>query len=55
MRHVKELTAELIREFVEKIYVHRTEHIDSQKVQRIRIVLNCIGEFTPLILTENEK
>ena len=44
---VKELTAEIIREFVEKIYVHQTERIDGQKVQRIRIVWNCIGEFTP--------
>ena len=50
---VKELTAEIIREFVEKIYVHQTERIDGQKVQRIRIVWNCIGEFTPP--TDNNK
>ena len=37
---VKELTAEIIREFVEKIYVHQMERIDGQKVQRIRIIWN---------------
>lgn len=52
---VKELTAEIIREFVEKIYVHQPERIDGQKVQRIRIVWNCIGEFTPPTITGIEK
>jgi hypothetical protein len=52
---VKELTAEIIREFVEKIYVHQMERIDGHKVQRIRIVWNCIGEFTPPAITEKEK
>lgn len=52
---VKELTAEIIREFIEKIYVHQMERIDGQKVQRIRIVWNCIGEFTPPAITEKEK
>jgi len=52
---VKELTAEIIREFVEKIYVHQMERIGGQKVQRIRIVWNCIGEFTSPAITEKEK
>ncbi|WP_418620830.1 DUF4368 domain-containing protein [Sellimonas intestinalis] len=43
---VQELTAELIREFVEKIYVYKAERIDGQKVQRIKIIWNFIGEFT---------
>ena len=42
---IEELTAEIIREFVTKIYVHKPETIDGRKVQRIRIVYNCIGEF----------
>jgi hypothetical protein len=42
---IQELTAEVLREFVEKVYVHQTERVDGQKVQRIRIVYNCIGEF----------
>ena len=52
---VTELAAEIIREFVEKIYVHQSERIDGQKVQRIQIVWNCIGEFTPPALSENKK
>lgn len=46
--------AEIIREFVERIYVHQTERTDGKKVQRIRIVWNCIGEFTPPV-SEQEK
>ena len=52
---VQELTAEIMREFVEKVYVHQAERIDGQKVQRIRIVWNCIGEFTPPTVTNTEK
>ncbi len=43
---IQELTAEVIREFVEKVYVYQTERVGGYKVQRIRIVWNCIGEFT---------
>ncbi len=49
---IQELNAEIIREFVEKIYVYRAERIDGKRVQRIKIVWNCIGEFT---LPENGK
>lgn len=44
---IQELTAEIIREFVEKIYVYKVERIDGKRIQRIKIVWNCIGEFTP--------
>jgi DNA invertase Pin-like site-specific DNA recombinase len=44
---IQELTAEIIREFVEKIYVYKAERIDGKRVQRIKIVWNCIGEFIP--------
>ena len=44
---IQELTAEMIREFVEKILVYKAERIDGRRVQRIKIVWNCIGEFTP--------
>ena len=44
---IKELTAEIIRELVEKIYVYKAERIDGRRVQRIKIVWNCIGEFDP--------
>ncbi len=55
---IKELTAEIIREFVEKIYVYRAERIDGRRVKRIKIVYNCIGEFDPPVFTsttEQEK
>lgn len=44
---IQELTAEMIREFIEKILVYKAERIDGRRVQRIKIVYNCIGEFTP--------
>ena len=53
--YIRELTAEVIREFVEKIYVHKAERIDGRHVQRIRIVWNCIGELTPPIPQKDEK
>ena len=52
---IHELTAEIIREFVERIYVHQTERIDGKRVQRIRIVWNCIGELTPPTPEQVEK
>ena len=55
---IKELTAEIIREFIEKIFIHKAEHIDGRRVQRIKIVFNCIGEVDPLVpvpITEKEK
>ena len=52
---IPELTAEIIREFVEKVYVYKAEKVDGHRVQRIRIVYNCIGEFTLPDATTNEK
>lgn len=52
---IQELTAEVIREFVEKIYVYKAERIDGKRTQRIKIVWNCIGEFTPPQAKKNEK
>ena len=52
---IKELTAEIIREFVEKIYVYKAELIDGRRVQRIKIVWNCIGEFEPPVSTSTTK
>ena len=52
---IRELTAEIIREFVEKIYVHKAERIDGKRVQRIRIVWNCIGELTLPMPEQKEK
>ena len=52
---INELTAEVIREFVEKIYVYKAERIDGRRVQRIKIVWNCIGEFEPPVSTSTTK
>ena len=42
---VQELDAEIIREFVEKIIVYKAERVDDHRVQKIKIIWNCIGEF----------
>ncbi len=52
---IRELNAELIREFVEKIMVYKAERIDGRRVQRIRIIWNCIGEFMPPMHQKEEK
>lgn len=50
---IKELDAEIIRVFVEKILVYKAEKVDGHRVQRIKIIYNGIGEIptTPI----NEK
>jgi len=40
---IKELDAEIIREFVEKIIVFKAEKVDGHRTQRIQIIYNCIG------------
>ncbi len=47
IRSVTSFAREHEDEFVDRIYVHQTERINGRKIQRIRIVWNCIGEFTP--------
>lgn len=52
---VRELNAEILREFVERIEVYKAERVCGKKVQRIRIVWNCIGEFNPSLSKDDEK
>lgn len=52
---IKELTAEIIREYVEKVIVFQAETIDGVKTQRIKIIWNCIGDFAPPVTSETEK
>ena len=52
---ITELTPEIIREFVERIEIFKPEQINEHKVQKMRIVWNCIGEFMPPKQHENEK
>ena len=42
---IPELTVKIIREFVEKVYVYKAEKVDGHRVQRIKIIYNCIGAF----------
>ena len=42
---IRELNAEIIREFVERIEVFQAERVCGKKVQKLRIVWNCIGSF----------
>ncbi len=52
---IQELDAEIIREFVQKVYVYKAEEINGQRVQRVKIIYNCIGEFHPPEQTEDKK
>lgn len=51
---IQALTAEMIREFVKKILVYKAERVDGKRVQRIKIVRNCISEFIPPAITEQK-
>ncbi len=52
---IRELTPEIIREFVERIEVYQAERVCGKKVQRMHIVWNCIGEFMPPQPKKNEE
>lgn len=44
---IRELTPEIVREFVERIDIFEPQCDNGNKVQKIRIIWNCIGEFNP--------
>lgn len=50
---ISELDAEIIREFIDRIIVFKTEKVNGRRMQRIRIIYNCIGEIN--IPEEDEK
>ena len=52
---ITELTPEIIREFVERVEIFKSEQINGHKVQKMRIVWNCIGEFLPPLPRTDEK
>ena len=52
---ITELTPEIIREFVERVEIFKPERINGHKVQKMRIVWNCIGEFMPPQPRKDEK
>ena len=40
---ITELSAEIIRDFIERIIVFQAEKVDGVRTQRIQIIYNCIG------------
>ena len=42
---IPELTSEIVREFIEKVYIFHPEVVDGKRTQKIVIVWNCIGEL----------
>jgi site-specific DNA recombinase len=40
---IKELDTEIIRQFIEKIIVHKAEKVDGHRQQHIEVIFNCIG------------
>ena len=44
---IRELTPSIIREFVDKIYVHQAVNYEGHRIQRIDIAWNFIGVFDP--------
>ena len=52
---IQELNAENIREFVDKVYIYNPEYLNGRKIQKIKILWNCIGEFMPPSSQKNEK
>ena len=52
---IPELTAEIVREFIEKVYVSHPEKLNGKSIQEICIVWNCIGEFQELVFDAETK
>ena len=53
---IPELTSEIVREFIEKVYIFHPEVADGKRTQKIVIVWNSIGEFNARTLdAENEQ
>lgn len=44
---IKELTPTIVNEFIKKIIVHAPDKSSEHRVQKIQIIFNFIGEFTP--------
>ena len=44
---ITELTPTIVNEFIKKIIVHAPDKSSGHRVQKIQIVFNFIGEFTP--------
>lgn len=52
---IRELTAPIINEFVDKVLVHKAERIDGERVQEIEVYLNFIGKVELPVQELSEK
>jgi len=43
--HMKELTHDILCEFIDHIVVHHAENIKGERIQKIEIFYNCVGAF----------
>lgn len=43
---ISELTAEMVSTLIEKVLVYQAEKVDGQKVQKVRIIYNLIGDVS---------
>jgi hypothetical protein len=50
---ITEVSAEIVRDFIEKIIVYKAEKINGVRAQRIQIIYNCIGAVN--FQEQNEK
>ena len=46
-RELIELTPTIVNEFIKKIIVHAPDKSSGHRVQKIQIIFNFIGKFTP--------
>ena len=52
---IPEFTAEIVREFIEKVYISHPEKVNGKNIQEVCIVWNCIGEFHELVFDAETK
>ena len=43
--NITKLNAEIIRTFIEKVYIYNVDTIGTRKIKKIKIVFNFIGEI----------
>lgn len=51
---IKELTPEILNEFVDKVVVHHREQIDSQTVQKLEIYYKMVGKVEIPFISKNQ-
>ncbi len=54
--HLEELTADVVREFIDKIVVHHRKETNGTTTRKVKIYYNVIGKFEipPMLITEEK-